>query len=180
MDTTEPIAAEIETCSSPNWTPLIRLATRPTWAHRRRWRPRHYPGRLRQDLCDRLYEFAGLPGHARRGADRARRRYDAVVTKLDPFRRAVLEYSTFLGGADNDQGNAIKVDAGGLAYAAVSRIQTTSDNSWRGPATAERARRFVLAKLSIGGNTLLSAHTSAATAKRKRMPWLWTRTATPT
>ena len=82
--------------------------------------------------------------------------YDAVVTKLDPFRREVLEYSTFLGGADNDQGNAIKVDAGGLAY--VAGI-TYSDNFPTTPGVIQPRRNghddSFLAKLSVGGHTLV-------------------------
>ena len=41
--------------------------------------------------------------------------FDAFVTKLNPA-GAALEYSTFLGGAGFDQGNAIAVDSAGAAY----------------------------------------------------------------
>ncbi len=40
---------------------------------------------------------------------------DAFVTKLNPAGSA-LSYSTFLGGSDSDQGNAIAVDRAGNAY----------------------------------------------------------------
>ena len=40
---------------------------------------------------------------------------DAFVTKLDPA-GAALGYSTFLGGANNDNGAAVAVDSGGHAY----------------------------------------------------------------
>src|SRR5207247_11113209 len=41
--------------------------------------------------------------------------YDAFVTKLDPTGSALI-YSTYLGGADIDYGNAIAVDMAGNAY----------------------------------------------------------------
>ncbi len=54
---------------------------------------------------------------------------DAFVTKLNPAGSA-LSYSTFLGGSDNDQGNAIAVDRAGNAYVtgktASSNFPTTA------------------------------------------------------
>ncbi len=41
--------------------------------------------------------------------------YDAFLTKLDPT-GAALSYSTFLGGSDTDEGEAVAVDGGGAAY----------------------------------------------------------------
>ncbi len=41
--------------------------------------------------------------------------YDAFVTKVSPAGNTFV-YSTFLGGANNDQGNRIAVDASGSAY----------------------------------------------------------------
>jgi hypothetical protein len=42
--------------------------------------------------------------------------YDAFVTKLNPTGGAPLVYSTYLGGADRDEGNGIAVDGAGKAY----------------------------------------------------------------
>jgi uncharacterized protein (TIGR03437 family) len=49
---------------------------------------------------------------------------DAFITKLNPTGTALV-YSTYLGGNDNDQGNAIAVDSSGNAYIAGS---TSSSN----------------------------------------------------
>ncbi|HSW49438.1 MAG TPA: SBBP repeat-containing protein, partial [Bryobacteraceae bacterium] len=82
--------------------------------------------------------------------------YDVFVTKVDPFRKTVLDYSTFLGGTGDEAGNAIKVDAAGLAH--VAGI-TYSDNF---PTTSGvfQPRRSghddsFLAKLNAGGNRLV-------------------------
>ncbi|MFB3779183.1 MAG: SBBP repeat-containing protein [Bryobacteraceae bacterium] len=82
--------------------------------------------------------------------------YDVFVTKVDPFRRGVLEYSTFLGGTDSEQGNAIKVDAGGLAY--VAGITLSDDFPITSGAFQPRRSGHddsFLAKLNVGGNSLV-------------------------
>jgi hypothetical protein len=49
--------------------------------------------------------------------------YDAFVTKLNPAGSALI-YSTYLGGAGDDSGNAIAVDASGNAYVAGQTLST--------------------------------------------------------
>jgi hypothetical protein len=48
---------------------------------------------------------------------------DAFVTKLDPTGSALV-YSTFLGGSNDDTGNAISVDSSGNAYVTGTTFST--------------------------------------------------------
>lgn len=83
---------------------------------------------------------------------------DAFVTKLNPS-GAALVYSTFLGGADHEWGNAIAVDLGGAVYVAGHTESadfptpiSTFDTTYNGG----NADAFV-AKLDPAGSALLYA-----------------------
>ncbi|HXE76040.1 MAG TPA: SBBP repeat-containing protein [Candidatus Xenobia bacterium] len=76
---------------------------------------------------------------------------DAFVTKINAAGSA-LSYSTYLGGSDNDSGNAIAVDASGNAYVGGSSSSTNFPNDVIGsPPSAPNA---FLTKVNAAGSAL--------------------------
>ena len=68
-------------------------------------------------FVDRRDAVERLPDHGRApSTGPGRARYDMFVTKLNPAGSALV-YSTFLGGAQVDNGQSVAVDSGGNAYA---------------------------------------------------------------
>ena len=85
---------------------------------------------------------------------------DAFVAKLNADGSA-LEYATFLGGVNSDQGRGIEVDANGNAYIAGATwsrnfpaTEGAFDTSFNSPANGETADAFVI-KLSADGSNLV-------------------------
>jgi hypothetical protein len=78
--------------------------------------------------------------------------YDAFVAKLDPDGTKLL-YSTFLGGAADDGGDAIAVDAAGNAYVTVT---THSAAGFPGAQNAPNQFGTVISKLNPQGALIYS------------------------
>ena len=80
--------------------------------------------------------------------------YDAFVTKLSAAGNSLV-YSTYLGGAGNDFGRGIAVDAAGCAY--VIGYTTSNDFPTRNPYQAANGGGYdvFVAKLSAAGNSLI-------------------------
>jgi hypothetical protein len=84
---------------------------------------------------------------------------DVFVTKLNPTGTAIL-YSTFIGGQNNDQSNAIKIDASGNAYITGFTANVASGTSY--PTTTGAFQRVYkggdeafVTKLNAGGSALV-------------------------
>lgn len=80
--------------------------------------------------------------------------FDAFVAKLNPTGSA-LAYSTYLGGALGDNGNAIAVDAGGNAY--VTGISSSTNFPRLNPLQADNrgGNDAFITKLNAAGTALL-------------------------
>jgi hypothetical protein len=78
---------------------------------------------------------------------------DAFVTKLGPA--GALVYSTYLGGSDDDQGNAIAVDAAGDAFVAGSTLSTDFPALHAFQASNHGSGDAFVAKLAPDGASLL-------------------------
>ena len=87
-------------------------------------------------------ETWGSPLHAFNGGD-----IDAFVAKLDSSGN--LTWNTFLGGSDDDQGSAVRVDGGGNVY-----VVGSSGATWGSPVRAfsGRSADAFAAKLDPSGN----------------------------
>jgi hypothetical protein len=79
---------------------------------------------------------------------------DAFVAKLNPSGTALV-YSTYLGGADNDAGHAVAVDAGGSAYVTGGTRSQDFPVTAGAFQTANRAGDAFVAKLNPSGNGLI-------------------------
>jgi hypothetical protein len=78
---------------------------------------------------------------------------DVFVTKLAPSGNAI-EYSTYLGGTDDDEPRGVAVDASGSAY--VAGVTFSDDFPTESPYQLDRALSDAfVAKLSPGGNSLV-------------------------
>lgn len=80
---------------------------------------------------------------------------DAFLTKLSADGSAIV-YSTYLGGSGNDNGFAVTVDSGGIAYITGSTSSTdfpTTANAFQKILASSVSNAFV-AKLSASGNSL--------------------------
>jgi uncharacterized protein (TIGR03437 family) len=80
--------------------------------------------------------------------------FDAFVAKLNPSGTA-LAYSTYLGGAINDNGNAIAVDNGGNAY--ITGVTSSLNFPRQNPLQNENrgGNDAFVTKLNASGSTLL-------------------------
>jgi hypothetical protein len=87
--------------------------------------------------------------------------YDAFVTKLDASGRALV-YSTYLGGAADDVGNGIAIDASGQAYVAGTTnsanfpVTAGAFQTVKGHTHSSVTNAFI-AKLGANGDTLAYA-----------------------
>lgn len=78
--------------------------------------------------------------------------FDGFVAKLNPSASAYL-YSTYLGGANNDEALAIAVDATGAAYVAGTSVDFPTTPGTLQPNITPNWNGF-LAKLAPGGNAI--------------------------
>lgn len=76
---------------------------------------------------------------------------DAYVTKLNTSGNALV-YSTYLGGNNSDQGNAIKVDSQGSAHIAGRTISTNFPTATAFQATLRGSSDAFVTKLTTAGN----------------------------
>ncbi len=79
---------------------------------------------------------------------------DAFVTKLNASGTTIL-YSTYLGGSNYDQGNAITVDSSGSAYITGDTSSTNFPVLNAYQATSHGQQDAFIAKLSPAGNSLI-------------------------
>src|SRR5882724_5773859 len=82
---------------------------------------------------------------------------DAFVAKLNPAGNALI-YSTFLGGAATDSGNAIAVDAAGNAYVAGGTYSFNFPTASAYQSTNHGQQNAFVAKLSPSGSLLYSTY----------------------
>jgi Beta-propeller repeat len=80
---------------------------------------------------------------------------DAFVTKLNPS-GSDLVYSTYLGGANSDIGNAIAVDGSGSAY--ITGFTYSGDFPGLPGVASPTANAAFVVKLSPAGSTIVYAH----------------------
>jgi hypothetical protein len=79
---------------------------------------------------------------------------DAFVTKLDPSGTMIL-YSTYLGGSNYDQGNAIAVDSQGNAYITGDTLSTNFPMLNAYQWTSRGQQEVFVVKLNAAGSSLL-------------------------
>jgi hypothetical protein len=82
---------------------------------------------------------------------------DAFVAKLNPAGNALV-YSTYLGGASNDSGNAIAVDAAGNAYVAGSTYSLNFPTANAYQSTNRGQQNAFVAKYNPSGSLLYSTY----------------------
>ena len=80
--------------------------------------------------------------------------YDAFATKLSPAGNA-LDYSTYLGGSDDDGGGGIAVDAAGAAYVTGYTLSANFPTEQAFQGTYGGGYDVFVTKLSAAGNALV-------------------------
>ncbi|MCP4220767.1 MAG: hypothetical protein GY765_39430 [bacterium] len=78
---------------------------------------------------------------------------DAFVGKFSPS--GTLEYSTFLGGADNDDGKGVAVDAGGAAVVTGNTYSANFPTQNPYQRTLSGSRDAFVARIAAGGGSLI-------------------------